>query len=152
MIYDAWQLIAPTAVLQRWVAILSLLAAVTAIWYLAHGNRDNSYARRLVFYLALSDIAFASFAVYNQRGMASRAVALFVLPILVITSLRNRAAILAMSIFCSAAYIGAAVSYFVFHFNEGYKIELYGEVGFYCLVFITIGALLAALTTADKTS
>lgn len=151
MIFDAWQLIAPTAVLQRWVAVLLLLSSSTIVWYLAHGSKYVSKAHMLVFYLALSDIAFAAFAVYNTRGMASRAVVLFVLPIIVVTALRNRAAILATSILCSAAYITAAVSYFVLHFNEGYKIELYGEVGFYSVIFLVVGALLAALTTPDKT-
>lgn len=151
LIFDAWQLIAPAAVLQRWVAVLSLLTASTIIWYLAHGQRYASRAHWLVFYLALADIAFAAFAVYSQRGMASRAVALFLLPIIVVTALRNRAAILATSVLCGAAYITAAVAYFVLHFNEGYKIELYGEVGFYFVMFIVAGALLAALTTPDKT-
>lgn len=150
VIFDAWQLIAPESVLQRWIAVLSLLAAVTTIWYLAHGKRTNDYAKRLIFSLALADIAFASFAVYTQRGMASRAVFLFVIPIIVVAAIRSRAAIMAAAIISSAAYILSAVSYFVLNFNEGYKIELYGEVGFYCMMLLVVGCLLAAITTPDK--
>src|SRR5688572_28205601 len=99
LIFDAWQLITPTTVLHRWIAVLSLLAAVTVVWYLAHGKRPDDYARKLVFSLALADIAFASYAVYAQRGMASRAVFLFVIPVVVAAALRSRTAIMATAIF-----------------------------------------------------
>ena len=39
----------------------------------------------------------------------------------------------------------AAVKYFVDFFNEGYKAELYIEVGFYAAMFFVLAALLSTI-------
>jgi heme/copper-type cytochrome/quinol oxidase subunit 4 len=84
----------------------------------------------------------ASFNVYVQRGMASRAVALYAIPLVVSTVLMSRAALLTTAALCVAAYTTTAVSYFVLNFNEGYKIELYGEITSYSVYFVILAALL----------
>jgi hypothetical protein len=151
IIYDSWQLITPTTVLQRWMATSGLLITVTGVWFLAHSGRPVAFYRRLLFSLIAADIAFAAFAVYNQRGMASRAVLLFLIPIVVSAALRNRSAIFATAVICVATYVTAAVSYFVLNFNEGYRIELYGEVGFYCAIFMLVAGLLSGLVAVKET-
>lgn len=146
LFYDAWKLLAPEAVLQRWVVTLSLLIVVTIVWFLSH--TQNSAAgtyRRLIFILVLADIIAAAIEVYLQRGMASRSVMLFAVPIISSAVLLNPTAIFATATFCVVAYVTAAVTYFVVHFNEGYKIELYGEVGFYSGVFFILAGLLSVL-------
>src|SRR3989344_9313398 len=82
VIYDAWNLVAPTAVMYRWLMTGILLVVTTIVWYLAHNTVTSSIGLKLlVFLLIFTDIAAASFNVYTQRGMASRAVMLYAIPI-----------------------------------------------------------------------
>lgn len=146
IVLDAWHVIVPDVVMQRWVAGSVLLAAISVVWFLAHNNNnDIPTYKRLLFGIVLSDIAFAAFNVYVQRGMASKAVLLFAIPIISSAILLNRAALFSVAAISTSAYIAATVSYFVLHFNEGYKTELYGEVGFYCATFFALAALLSAI-------
>lgn len=146
IVMDAWHIIVPDVVLLRWIAVCVATVGVAICWYLAH-NLNNSTAtlKRILFGLVTTGIAFAAFNVYIQRGMAARAVILFVIPIIVSAVLLNRAAIFATAVFSAAAYIIATVSYFVLNFNEGYKTELYAEVGFYCFLFFMLAALLSTI-------
>src|SRR4051812_34573397 len=82
IISDGTHLITPQLVLQRWTMNAVLLTCTVIIWYLARNRVSNSmYYRILIYVLILIDIAMASFNIYTQRGMASRAVMLFALPI-----------------------------------------------------------------------
>ncbi len=153
VIYDAWKLLAPEAVLQRWFVVGILATVTTVVWFLLRTVKTmpDIYLRLLAMTLILTDIGVASFGVYSQRGMASRAVMLYVIPLLVASILMSRAAIYATATLSVIAYVITAISYFVLNFNEGYKIELYGEVGFYsCLLFI-LSALLWVLVRTRKT-
>ncbi|HSX24257.1 MAG TPA: hypothetical protein VLE74_04105, partial [Candidatus Saccharimonadales bacterium] len=55
-------------------------------------------------------------------------------------------AIFASAALSVAAYTSSAVAYFVLNFNEGYKIELYGEVGFYCVLMFILASFLWSIT------
>lgn len=135
--YDASKLITPEVVLQRWYAAAALTAVAAAVWYLARSKVNNiSTYKFLTWTLVLADIAFAVFNVYTQRGMASRAVVLFFIPIIISAILLSRVALFSVAILCIAAYTTTAVAYFVNYFNEGYKVELYGEILFYSFMFI----------------
>lgn len=146
VIMDAWHVIIPEVVMWRWIAASCMLVVVSAVWYLAH-NRNNDVAtfKRLLFILVAADIGLASFNVYIQRGMASKAVMLYALAIGTVALLLNRAALYATAALASAAYITSAVCYFVLHFNEGYKTELYSEVAFYCAAFFVLAGTLAVV-------
>lgn len=149
--YHAGNLITPDILLRRWIASALLFACLTAIWYAARdGNQTLATSKRLVLSLILLDTAFASFNVYIQRGMASRAVLLFALPILVSALLRRRSALLATAALCAVAYSTTAISYFVLNFNEGYKIELYGEISFYCVMFFLLALMCWPLIRRDN--
>lgn len=146
MLYDASRVITPQVVWWRWIAVGSLLAASALVWYLAHNqNNDIPTYKRLTFLLVCSDIAFACFNVYTQRGMASRAVALFALAIASAAILLSRAALFTAAIMSAAAYAVTSVTYFTLNFNEGYKAELYGEIIFYSFSFIVLAGLLSTL-------
>lgn len=146
LLYDAWKLITPESALQRWTIVLSLLVVVTVVWFLAHNQQSSAATfKRLILVLLIADIAVAAASVYLQRGMASRSVMLFAVPIVSSAVLLNPTAIFATASLSAAAYTAAAVTYFVVHFNEGYKIELYGEVGFYCALFFVLAGLLSVL-------
>lgn len=143
ILYDAAKLISPEFVLKRWLATAGLLVVTTLVWAQAHQQsaRRESYYARLVYALILADILLASFSVYTQRGMASRAVLLYVIPIIVSAALARRVALFGTALLAIAAYTTTAVMYFVLNFNEGYKVELYGEIGFYSAVFLLIASL-----------
>lgn len=150
-VYDAWDLVTPDVVLKRWIMAALLLVTTVVVWYLARGQTGGlALYKRLVFGLVVVDIAAASFNVYTQRGMAARAVMLYSVPILVSAVLRSRSALFATAVLCIAAYVLTAVSYFVLNFNEGYKIELYGEVGFYSVLFLILASLIWSLTRPKK--
>ena len=151
ILYDALKLLTPEAVLRRWIAVGIWAAIVTAVWYFSHsGNKQTNYFKQLVFVLIMADIALASFFVYSGRGMAARAVFLYVIPLLVSAALLSRSAVMATAAFCVIAYSATAISYFVLNFNEGYKIELYGEVGFYCAFILACGAFLGVLIRSKE--
>lgn len=142
LLYDVWKLITPQVLMQRWLVATVLLVATSAVWFTAKSKpQTNAVYRRLIIGLALVDVFVATFAIYTQRGMASRAVFLYVIPIVTVAVLKSRSAILAMTAICVAAYTSAALSYFVLNFNEGYKIELYGEVGFYSIGMFIVAFL-----------
>lgn len=145
IIYDAAKLITPEAVLKRWQVIAGLLVVTTVVWYLAKARMAHEMGYKLLtLTLVLADIAVASTFVYEQRGMASKAVILYVLAIATVAILRSRSALFATAALSVAAYTTTAVTYFVVNFNEGYKVELYGEIGFYSATFFIIAALIWA--------
>lgn len=151
---DATHLITPTVVYQRWLAAGLLLATTAIVWYFSRAaNKNTNFYRTLLYALILADIAFASFNVYTQRGMASRAVFLFAVPIMVSALLLSRTATLMTATLATAAYVLVAVKYFVDFFNEGYKAELYIEVGFYAACFYALASLIGVIIrfkTAEK--
>lgn len=139
IIFDSGKLIPPEVVLQRWLATAVFAAIVTAIWYASRdATMRDDVAKRLLGSLVVADIAIASVNVYTQRGMASRAVMLYAIPIIVAAAINRQSAIMASAVLSAAAYLATCVAYFVLHFNEGYKLELYGEAGFYAAIFIIL--------------
>lgn len=146
IVYDAWHVLTPEVVLWRWLAIGGLAVIIALIWYMAHNsNNDIPTLKRLLAFLIIADVSFACFNIYTQRGMASRAVIMFLIPIVSSGILLSRAALYATAAFCSAAYVGTAVAYFTFNFNEGYKSELYSETIFYSFVFFLVAAILGVI-------
>lgn len=143
---DATHLITPKLVFERWMMTILLLTGVSIIWYLARNNvKSSSYYRILISILITLDIALATFSIYTQRGMASRAVMLFAIPIATSAILLSRSALFLTATLSAATYAMAAVKYFYDFFNEGYKAELYIEVGLYCGVFFVLAAVLSVL-------
>jgi hypothetical protein len=143
IIYDAWGLIDPHSVRLRWIFAMSLLAVTTIVWYIARGPilKRNIY-NSLIYLLILVDIIAVSANVYMQRGMASRSVLLYAIPIIISATLGSRRAIFATALLTIATYISTTTSYFALNFNEGYKVELYGEVGFYSLTMLILAEFL----------
>lgn len=143
IVYDASQLISPDAVLYRWKLAAAMTALTTAVWYAARTSKDKPNIHKLlVGVLVLADILFASLLIYNDRGMASLAVALYAVPITTATVLLSRSAVLATASLCTAAYALVSVKYFVDFFNEGYKVQLYSSIGFYGATFFVLALIL----------
>lgn len=139
--FDAAKLITPDIVLKRWILAAVLLVVASVCWQLARLDDKPAKIHKLVWLLILTDIVFASLTVYASRGMASKAVLLFVIPILLAAVLGRKGVIYLAAAMSAAAYAVTCVAYFVLNFNEGYKIELYGEIGLYAALLIVLASL-----------
>lgn len=151
IIIDSWNLITPEAVSQRWIAVAALAAMNTFLWYAAREKSSSTfYYKMLLFAHVISTTIFAAFNVFVQRGIASRAVALFIVPIVIATAFRTKRALLATTAFCAAGYAIAVTQYAFNHPGEGYKVELYGELVFYSMLFFIIVGFFAVITRAQE--
>ncbi len=140
--FDAGKLITPEVTLKRWISISLLLVVTTIVWYISKDSLGQpSTIKKLLLTLIIADTAMASFLIYLTRGFASKAVALYFIPIIISAVLARRSALMSSALLCVAAYVSTCVAYFVFNFNEGYKLELYGEIGFYSAMLI-VGSML----------
>jgi len=144
--YDGFNLIPLTALMDRWTVSLAMLVVTTVIWFIARNTAfgTNNY-RVLLYALIVMDILVAGFYVYAGRGMASRGVALFALPIIIAAFTLSRSALFATASLCTGIYSYAAIKYFNEHPSEGYNIELYGDLFFYSAGFFIFAALLWTL-------
>lgn len=143
ILFDAWNLLAHEAVLQRWTAAGALLVINTIIWYLCRADIKNVAAyRTLLAILLVCDVLFAAMNVYWTRGMASKAVILFVVPIISAALSRSRSLLVATSAVSAAAYSIAVVRYFYENYGQGLRVELYGEIVFHSLLFFVLAGLL----------
>ena len=153
--FDSWNLIAHEGVVWRWQAASTLLVVNAVCWYLARTKLSGRMPYKLVaLALVVADIIFASFNVSWERGMASKSVVLFAVPIVIAAVLHSRRAILAATTFSAAAYSFVMVRYFHLHYGEGFKVELYGTIALYCGLFYILAMLLMAIIkpqTTDRT-
>lgn len=147
-VYDAWALITPEAVVWRWLIAAGLFGVSLAVWYASRVRPHTS--DKLLMWLIAADVLVASFSVYTQRGMAARAVALYSVPIIISALFGKSSAIFGTAAVCVVAYIVTTASYFVLNFNEGYKVELYGEVSFYSILFLILAVLVWAVARPKK--
>ena len=85
---------------------------------------------------------------FRSRGMASTSTILYALPIASMALWRSRTYTIGVSILASATYALAATKYFYDFFNEGYRVQLYGEIFFYAVIFIVAGSIIASLAHA----
>ncbi len=150
IIFDSWGLLAHEAVAQRWTLAGALFVVNAIIWYLCKLKLKNeNYYKALLAALLVADIAFAAINVYWQRGMASKAVLLFLVPIISASLVRSRSLVLATTALSVALYSTAAVRYFYDNYGQGYRVELYGEVSFYsALMFVLAGLLMISFRSA----
>lgn len=143
IIFDSGNMIEHESVLQRWTAAGSLLVVNTIIWYLCRAKIQNDLLYRVLFIILIAcDILFASANVYWQRGMASKAVLLYLIPIISAGLMKSRSLVLATAGISAIAYSMSAVKFFYENYGQGYRIELYGEIVFYSLIFFVFAFLM----------
>jgi hypothetical protein len=148
---DAWNLIPPGSVLQRWtlISIVTMINAV--IWYGARNQtRSEFYYKALIYTQIIVDIVMVSLLVYSQRGVDSLAVALYAVPIITASTLLLPSALYATATLSASAYAITAIRYQFLHPGEAYKIELYAELFFYGAVFFVMAALLSIMIRSKK--
>ena len=143
VIFDSWNLYTHDAVSQLWTAAGVLLVVNTVLWYVARMKfKNNSIYVAIVWLVILTDIIFASYIVYWQHGLASKAVVLFTVPIVTAAVLRSRSMLLAATTLCAAAYSTMSVRYFFHNYGLSYRVELWGTVGLYSALFFVLAGLL----------
>ncbi len=153
VVFDAWNLITVETILERWMIATGMLVVTAMVWYLARFKAKSAlYYQGLVYSLIVMDMLVATYSVYSQRGIASKSVLLFVIPIIVSTILLSRVAIFATAIISVALYSLACVRYFYLNPGQAYKVELYGETAFYCALLFVVSALLWTLIKTNKQS
>ena len=146
VVFDSWNLYTHKAVSQLWTAAGLMLVLNTVLWYFARMKfAGTSVYITIIWFLILADIIFASYNVFWQRGLASKSVMLFAVPIVTAATLRSRSTLLAATTLCAAAYSTVSVRYFFQNYGEGFRVELWGTVGLYSAVFFVLALLLMVI-------
>ena len=132
IIFDSGNLITREAVIDRWTLLTGLLAINSLVWLVsAQTVHKPSLQVILRLILAVTLLFVAGFTTYWERGMASSSTIFYILPLLVIATLRSRHALLATTLLAASTYAFAAVKYFNDFFNEGYRVQLWGNILLY---------------------
>lgn len=140
VLFDAGNLLTKEAVVNRWVLATVLFVMNTIAWLVAAQKpRMESIG---IYALAVTSLIFAGYMTYWERGMASSSTLLYVLPILIVATMKNRHAIIATAALSGATYSLAAVKYFNDFFNEGYRVQLWGNIVLYAGSLIAFSWLL----------
>jgi hypothetical protein len=146
IVFDSWNLYTHDAVRQLWTAAGILLVINTILWFLARQNYVNKSLYVFnVLALVLADIAFAAYNVYWQQGLASKSVILFTVPIVTAAMLRSRSTLFGTTTLCAATYSIVSVRYFFENYGQGYRVELWGTIGLYSVVFFILALLLMVI-------
>jgi hypothetical protein len=143
IIFDSWNLYTHDAVVNRWTLAAVFFILNPFFWYFSRLRfKSDSIYVLLVVLLVAADIVFAATNVFWERGMASRSVVMFAVPIITAASLRSRSILLAATALSTAAYSLSVVRYFFLHYGEGYRVELWGNLFLYSAAFFVLGWLL----------
>src|SRR4051812_41922984 len=91
IIFDSWNLYPHEAIGNRWTLAGVLLVLNTVFWYICR----IKFANQMIYFVAVlalivADITFAGLNVFWERGLASKAVTLFTVPIIIAATLRSR--------------------------------------------------------------
>ncbi|MBX4201881.1 hypothetical protein KW803_03245 [Candidatus Saccharibacteria bacterium] len=143
VVFDTWNLYTHEAVSQLWTAGGILLIFNVLIWFVSRLKLSN-YWYYIGFMLALivADIIFASYIVWWQRGLYSKAIMLYTVPIITAATMRSRSILLAVTTLSVAAYSITSVRFFFKNYGLGYRVELWGTVGFYSAILFVLALLL----------
>lgn len=154
VISDAWNLILREKIVWLVGGSVLLFVVTVIIWMLA-GTAKKSRVSTLSYRMALvaSLVLLAGLFTYNERGMASTSTPLYVIPILVAATLRNRHILIGTALLSIATYFYSTVAYFNLNFNEGYRVELYSKLVLFiglilCITWLTM--ILAGLRKDSK--
>jgi len=151
VVFDAGNVLTRQAVYYRWMLLTTLLITNTVYWSFTKKTSSRARLTYAVWICVIAQLALAGFSVYWERGMASMSTVLFAFPIMNVALLGSRTYTLATAALACAVYITACTKYFYDYFNEGYRVQLYGQLFFFSAVFLIIGYLVGHLAhTAYK--
>lgn len=136
VIFGAWGLIPHEVILRRGLIVGVLLAVTVAIWMSASSKKFS--ANKAAVLLTITDLAIATYSVFIQRGIASKSVFLFIIPILVATELFKRTGTIVVTAISAILYYVTCVLYFDQNPGQAYTVEVWGEAGFYAALLILV--------------
>lgn len=139
VIFDGGNVLTRQAVYYRWGFVALLMVANSILWVVSKKSISKSKIFWALALWVLATLSLAGFMTYSERGMASMSTVLYVLPIVAAAFYSSFTYTFAVSILCSAVYLLACTKYFYDFFNEGYRVQLYGEIFFYSGVFMLTG-------------
>lgn len=148
VIFDAGNILTRESVYHRWVFAAILLTVYALFWAATKKAKSGSVLLGSLVLCVVSELVLAGFMTYWERGMASMSTVLYLLPIVSMALSGSRTYTVATSLFATAIYAVASTKYFYDFFNEGYRIQLYGQLFFFGAVFLLTGWAVAVLAHA----
>lgn len=143
IIFDSWNLYTHQATSQLWTAGGVLLTCIVLLWLVARMKFKNYWIYvAITLALVVVDMLFASYIIWWQHGLASKAVILYAVPIVTAATLRSRSILLAVTTLSAVLYSTTSVRYFYQNYGFSYRVELYGTIGFYSAVMFVLAWLL----------
>ena len=148
IIFDAGNILTREDVYHRWIFAVILTAAFSLFWVATKKANTNNVLFGSLIVCIIAELILAGYMTYWERGMASMSTVLFIFPIVSMALTGSRTYTVGTSLLASAIYTGACTKYFYDFFNEGYRIQLYGQLFFFASLYLTIGWAVAALAHA----
>jgi hypothetical protein len=143
IIFDASNLYTHQAISELWTAGGIMMLINIILWFAARLKVSNYWFYvALVLALIAADVIFASYIVYWERGLYSKAVVLYTVPIIVAAAMRSRSILLATTALSAASYSIVSVRYFFDHYGLGYRVELWANVTFFSAIMFVLAFLL----------
>jgi hypothetical protein len=143
IIFDTWNLYTHQATSQLWTIGGVLLAVNAVLWFIARFKLANYwYYVAVILAIIVVDITFASYLVWWQRGLYSKAIMLYTVPIITAATTRSRSILLTTTTLSAAAYSTVSVRYFFNNYGLGYRVELWGTIGFFSAMLFVLALLL----------
>lgn len=150
IIFDSGNVLTREAVYHRWMLIAVLFVIFILFWVVAIKSTSKLLVQGGLVLCVLAELLLAGYMTYWERGMASTSTVLYMMPIASIAYTKSRTFTIAASLAAAATYLAAATKYFYDFFNEGYRVQLYGEIFFYSAVFLVTGWVIATLAHSSK--
>lgn len=150
IIFDGGNVITRERVYDRWMLTVLLFVVFEVFWIIVKKARSKNLIFGSLIAVVIAELALAGFMTYWERGMASTSTVLYLIPIASIAFAKSRTYTVGTAILAAATYLFASTKYFYDFFNEGYRVQLYGEIFFYSALFIVLGWLLATLVRIPK--
>lgn len=151
LVYRLWKLMTPDVLQQRWTIVAVTLGVSLVLWFFSRKKGlAPLYYQGIIMLQIIMYLAVAAYSIYSERGMASNAIILFVIPLIVVALEYSGKALFAIATLCVATYAGTAIKYFKDFPSEGYKVELYGGILFYVSIIYLVSALLWVLVRSKN--
>lgn len=143
---QAWKLQPPDVIQSQWIVFGISSLIFLAIFTLSHKKKSKpSYYYILILGQIINYIVFVSYIIYAQRGMASPAVILYVIPVLFAAATRASWAVITTAFITGISYCLSVYKYFSDFPSEGYKAEMYGRMLFYFLILMLVSRIIHVL-------
>ncbi len=150
-VFDSAHVLTPDVTVRRAGFVATTMLVTLTVWFMGHKEQsESSFYRRRIYALIAADILFISLSMYFDRGIASREVALYALPIVSAGALVNRSAVFGVAAASAVAYFATGMKYRFSYPNEMYNVELYGMMAFYILFMFALASLVWVVDRARK--